>query len=737
MAVTVETLVATLEARIDKYEKNLQKAYGQTDRQFSRIERRGKQMESRLAKIGAGGFLKNFGAGLVGGVASAFSIKAAQQLIDSATRIQNALKVAGLSGEELAKVYDRLFESAQRNAAPFEALATLYGRAAQQQKELGVSTDQLLQFTDDVALALRVAGTDAGTASGALLQLGQALGSGRVQAEEFNSILEGVPTIAQAAAIGIKEAGGSVAALKQLVIAGKVSSRALFDGFAAGADTLAQKAANATLTTSQGFTVLTNSLIKAAGRFDTSTEASKRFGAALGDLAAYVNQLNFDGMMGPLDAVAAKLNFVNGLTQSWGEALGRATGAENIGKWLASTKFGEAIGMTSPALLRDRMSGDVPQANAIVQAWAQKNYGGANVTTQKTDRLPNAPKVKPISLADYPVVGGKEKKGRKGSTRATADDRFSEDLQAIRDRTAALKVEQETLNATFLEQQRRSVALDLEREALKQVRDEARRKGDQDWQNASLTKDQVRQINEVADAYARQADELRKAQEANDLQRDVLKGALSDFRSAWKDGKIDAQEWEDIVLNALDKVIDKLENEMIDAIFQVNNAGSGGGGFLGGIFKLFGFGGGSSFNPTPNGFAQMLGLAGGGTVRGPGGPTGDKIPAWLSDGEHVTRSAMAKKHAPLLAAINADKVPHFAEGGFAIRQLVSAQMPTLASPAPTAQPITIAPQISVDARNAQPGVGEEVRRAVKDATGNMTQLVRNALREMKVKGMKP
>ena len=28
MAVTVERLIATLEARIDKYEKNLQKAYG-------------------------------------------------------------------------------------------------------------------------------------------------------------------------------------------------------------------------------------------------------------------------------------------------------------------------------------------------------------------------------------------------------------------------------------------------------------------------------------------------------------------------------------------------------------------------------------------------------------------------------------------------------------------------------------------------------------------------------------
>ncbi|MBN9243936.1 MAG: tape measure protein [Mesorhizobium sp.] len=693
-------------------------------------------MEGRLAKLGAGGFLKNFGSGFVGGIASAFSVQAAQKLIDSATRIQNALKVAGLSGADLTKVYDRLYESAQKNAAPLEALATLYGRAAQQQKELGVSTDQLLQFTDNVSVALRVAGTDAGTASGALLQLGQALGSGVVHAEEFNSILEGVPTIVQAAAAGIKEANGSVAALKQLVIDGKVSSRAFFDGFAAGADTLAAKAANASMTTSQGFTTLTNALTRAAERFDTSTDASKRFGNALGELAVYVDHLNFDGMMGQLDAVAAKLNYLNGLVQDWGGALGRATGAENIGKWLTTTKFGQAIGMTSPALLRDRMSGDVPSADATIQAWAQRTYGG-NVTTPKTGRIPAVPKTEPITLADYPVTGSKGKKGGRGGHRATADDRFAGDIQSIKDRTAALREEQATLGMSFFEQQKRAVSLDLEQEALRQVREEARRKGDQDWQNAQLSPGQIKQIDEVSAAYARQADELRKAQEAQDLQRDVLKGVFSDLRSALDDGKFDWNDLANVAMNALDKIIDKIENDLIDSILQLNKAGGSGGGFS--LWNLLGLGGGVQMFPggmgvaSANGFASMLGLAGGGRVSGAGTSKSDSIPAWLSDGEYVVNADATRKFRPFLDAINSGKSLGFADGGLVLPNVATSRQ--MSRDALAGAVITLSPIINVDASNAQPGVGDEVRRGIKQAMADMTPAVVKALKDIKKKGI--
>src|SRR5690606_20908140 len=253
MATDVERLIVALEARTAAFERALQWANGTANRQARSIERRFQQMNRNLTS-GFGGLGKS----LVKAFAVAGGIRGMQTLLDSATKIDNALKVAGLSGAELETVYNRLRESALKNAAPLETLVTLYGRASLVQKELGVSQEEMLNFTDKVALALRVAGTDAQSASGALLQLSQALGSGVVRAEEFNSILEGALPIAQAAAGGLKEAGGSVAKLRQLVVDGKVSSEAFFRAFEAGSVILQDKVANAELTVSQGFVRLMN-----------------------------------------------------------------------------------------------------------------------------------------------------------------------------------------------------------------------------------------------------------------------------------------------------------------------------------------------------------------------------------------------------------------------------------------------------------------------------------------------
>jgi hypothetical protein len=289
-------------------------------------------------------------------------------------------------------------------------------------------------------------------------------------------------------------------------------------------------------------------------------------------------------------------------------------------------------------------------------------------------------------LDDYPVTDGKGKKGGRGIRRRTADDRFGESIQDVKDRTAALKEEQAALGQSFFEQQRRSVAFDLEQEALRQVREEAQRKGDQDWQNAKLSPEQVRAIDEVSEAYARQADELRKAQDALDLQRDVLKGAFSDFRSALEDGKLDWEDFSSIAINALDKVIDKIEDDLIDAIMQVGGA-SGGGGFLdtifGGIGKLFGGGGGTSWAAANAGFASGTANTGGqrgqprGVVHGQEAviplPNGGKVPVQLSMPQMPTLVAGNTSHA---ATYRDNRVYH------------------------------------IDARGAQQGVGAEIQKAL-------------------------
>lgn len=205
-----------------------------------------------------------------------------------------------------------------------------------------------------------------------------------------------------------------------------------------------------------------------------------------------------------------------------------------------------------------------------------------------------------------------------------------------------------------------------------------------------------------------QGDIRRKAEEAAEFNKDLLRGFV--------DGFIEGKKAADIFANALKKVGDRLLDMAFNAAFDAK----GGGGFLGSLLGGI-FGGGKS-DPWSG-----LRLAGGGTVRGPGGPTGDKIPAMLSDGEHVTRAAMVKKYGPLLEAINTDRLPHLADGGFVSPRLPNIPKPTAANN--NAMPsITFAP--AIDARGASVEAVARLEQVLakqqRDFSANVVATVRTA-----------
>jgi hypothetical protein len=93
-------------------------------------------------------------------------------------------------------------------------------------------------------------------------------------------------------------------------------------------------------------------------------------------------------------------------------------------------------------------------------------------------------------------------------------------------------------------------------------------------------------------------------------------------------------------MRAMDRIIDKMMNDMLDAIFEVNNAGSKGGG--GGIFGLLGglFGGGRSLSPLASSAisAGRIGLfANGGVTDRPAifGEAGPEAAVPLPDGRRI------------------------------------------------------------------------------------------------------
>lgn len=209
------------EQSVARAERALTASAGRMDQAMVQVNRSAAQVTQRLTQFAA-----VIG---VGGLAA----MAAKTLTyaEAWTQVGNRLRLVSQDAGQMKVTQEQLFQAAQKAGVSMASVVDVYSRASQAAGELGASQEQLTRFSGGVAQALAVSATSADAAAGAMQQLGQLLGSARVQAEEFNSILDGAPRVAKAVADGLTEAGGSVSRLKQLINDGKVSNKQFFDAF--------------------------------------------------------------------------------------------------------------------------------------------------------------------------------------------------------------------------------------------------------------------------------------------------------------------------------------------------------------------------------------------------------------------------------------------------------------------------------------------------------------------------
>lgn len=651
MAVEYERLAVMLEARVADFEKKIAGATRNAERNFKRVETTSARMQARLSSTYSG---------IAANAAKAFALiggaQGFRQLSDSGTRITNSLKVAGLAGEELEGVYQKLFAAAQKNAAPLETLVQLYGRVSLVQKELGVSSDEIISLSSNVALALRASGQSSQEASGALLQLSQALGGGVVRAEEFNSILEGAPTILQAAAAGIAQAEGSVAKLRQIMLDGQLSSKAFFDGINAGAPVLEQKVAGAVLTVDQRLENLRTALTNSVRRFNDSTRAANTFGGAIDNMSSFVNSVDMDGLASDIQYVINKLNAGANAAQNFGVELGKLSGLQNWGQFLISSFDGDGDGKltalggaltveptvkasqkivdnTQKVLEIEKQIADIRANPANVFGQAEIRQLEQQIKTLKDAQTKSASSIIQDTLNDTPlkyptsaptIVGGNgntktvngnkfapidlsdkqyqvtpDKDGKSSRKRA---DEYAREVEQITKRTTALQAEtvaQAGLNP-LLNDYGYSIEYARAKQELLTAAQEA---------GTMITPELTASIEHLAAGYANavveserlseKQDEIRqRAEEAMDTAKDVTRGII--------DGFIEGASAADILADSLKKIGNSLINDVLNNIFKINSAGSGGGGLFSSLFGgLFGGGNGfgsNYFPPAPKGF---------------------------------------------------------------------------------------------------------------------------------------
>lgn len=362
----IDPVILELRADLGKYRADLRSTTAQVERLLEQQTRDAQRLEAQMKRStdSIGSSFRSLAASL----AAAFSLSQIQQLADGYTRFTNQLKVTGLEGEALAGTQEKLFQIAQQYGTELEAVGSLYSRAAQSSAELNATEGQLLATTEAVAASLKISGTSASQAQGALLQLGQALGSPRIQAEEFNSLLDTMQPLLREVAKRIDGTGGTIGGLTRKIKDLKGEGVSNVEFFRAINDSLAdlqKTAAASTLTLGNSFTVLNNALGKYIGEADESLSATEQLSGAI-----IVLSNNLDTIIPALAAIVAIIGV------QYVAAAARATAA-NIALAASATGSASSMGVLGAATfaLQARMAGAATSMQAA--AFAARGLGGS------------------------------------------------------------------------------------------------------------------------------------------------------------------------------------------------------------------------------------------------------------------------------------------------------------------------------------------------------------------------
>lgn len=212
------------------------------------------------------------------------SYKAIQQLVsyaDTWKLLEARISLVTKNTSELNTVQKELFDLANKNRTSFEATATLYQKIARFNGQLGTSQREVLKLTDLVGKSLIISGANASEQYSVILQLSQALGSGRLQGDELRSITENGQRLSQALADGLTELGTfgtvTVGMLKEMGREGVLSSDLVVKALLTQSQVLESEYGKIPVTVGQAFTVLINNVQKYIGETDKALGLTSKF----------------------------------------------------------------------------------------------------------------------------------------------------------------------------------------------------------------------------------------------------------------------------------------------------------------------------------------------------------------------------------------------------------------------------------------------------------------------------
>ena len=221
---------------------------------------------------------------------------------DSMKLMEARLSLVTRGFEDMKRVQISLFESSQRARSNLESTTSLYIKVARALKDTNYQQKDFMRLTETVNKAIRVSGATSGEAAAGVLQLGQALASGRLQGDEFRSIMENMPRLAEAIAVGM---GKTVGELRALSREGALTTDVIVKALLSQAAVIDREFSVLPMTIGQAWTVFTNELKVATALMDKTFGIVDHLSSAmlkLGDAVRFTSE-GFAGMVRSITAL--------------------------------------------------------------------------------------------------------------------------------------------------------------------------------------------------------------------------------------------------------------------------------------------------------------------------------------------------------------------------------------------------------------------------------------------------
>lgn len=265
------------------------------NKNMDRMASSAKHTGSEIARIGD--TLESWGNRLnalaaVAGVG--FSVGSLIRMVDQWKVVAGQVKLVTANQKEAKETQNELYKIASRTRQEYASTAGLFTSIARNAGELGKSNNEVLAFTEDVANAMLIGGGDKSSQDAALVQLGQALGSGTLRGDELNSIMEQAPRLAKVIADGM---GTTIGQLRQMGAEGKLTAKDVFNAIRSQSDRLKMEMGQIPWTVEQAMTRMSNAFGKLFYGIESRTGIVSSIAEGIAKIADYVENININALV--------------------------------------------------------------------------------------------------------------------------------------------------------------------------------------------------------------------------------------------------------------------------------------------------------------------------------------------------------------------------------------------------------------------------------------------------------